>query len=159
MKAQGPPATTNGVAFLPVAGADRNAAHIQHIQNVGIAHFILQGETHNIKLIQGMAAFQRKQRPPRRFQFPPHIRPRHTDPLAQGIGQVVQDTVEDLHAQMAHGDLVGIGKTKCEGNVRIVKGFGGSVHLAAGIPGRFFHPAEKIVNENGHGIPPSLHTK
>ena len=148
-----------GIAFLPVAGADGDAAHIQHIQNVGIAHFILQGKAYNIKFIQCVAAFQRKQRPSRSLQFPAHIRPRHADPLAQRVRQVVQDAIEDFHAQMAHGDLIGIGKTERKGNVRIVKGFGGGVHLAAGIPGRFFHPAEKIVNENGHGIPPSLHTK
>ena len=136
-------------AVLTIPGIQGDPSQVQHLQHVGIAHFILQGEPHDIETIQGRAGFDGKKR-----QFFPahgvrHIGPGHEGPLAQRPGLAIDDVVEDLDAQMGHAYLIGIGKTKGKGHFRLIKGLDDGVHFAAGIPRGLEHSVKQLFKTVG----------
>ena len=71
--------------LAPVTAPYGNPCQIQHVQNIGINHLILQGKAQKIKILHGMKALQGKQRnlPLTHNCF--HIHPRCIHTLAGGI--------------------------------------------------------------------------
>ena len=51
-----------GIVGRAVGRAQRDAGELQHIQDIGIAHFILQGKADKVKRAKRRAAFQRAQK-------------------------------------------------------------------------------------------------
>ena len=135
----GPAGHHDGIFPAAVLPQQRNAAKLQHGQDVGIAHLILQGEAHHIKLIQCAAVLQGKQRYVFLLHQGHHVHPRHADPLTQAPGLVVDNGVKNLHAQVGHGNLVGIGKAEGKVQLRFVPGLQGGVHFAAGVAWGLLH--------------------
>ena len=68
-----------------------------------------------------------------------HIHPGHTHALAEHVGLLVDAVVENLHAQVGHGDLIGIGEAEGEVEGGLVPAFHRRVHLAAGVAGGLLH--------------------
>ena len=87
---------------------NRNAAEIQHIQNVGKRQFVLQRKRNNVKFRQRVAAFQTVKRNAGRTHLGLHVNPRRTDALAPDALLVIEQTVKNTRAKVRHSDLVGI---------------------------------------------------
>ena len=83
----------NQRAVRAILGEHGDVCQIQHFQDVGIAHFVLQGEAHNIKLAQGRAGFDGEQRQVFTSHAVGHVRPGHEDTLAQRPGAAVDDII------------------------------------------------------------------
>jgi len=85
-----------GIRVGAFGAGQRNAAQIQHRQDIGISHFILQGKAHRVEIPQWRLRLQAGQGraglPHRLF----HIRPGTVGPLGVGILPVVQNPVQDL---------------------------------------------------------------
>ena len=135
----GPAGHHDGIPLSALLPQKRYAAELQHGQDVGIAHFILQGEAHHVKFIQGAAVFQGKQRYVFLLHQGHHIHPGHADPLAQTPGLVVNNRIKNLHTQMGHGHFIGIGKAEGEVQLCFVPALQGGVHFAAGVAWGLLH--------------------
>ena len=83
------------VIIRPLTGQHRYAAQVQHIEDVGIAHLILQGKVNKIHLMKGCLAFQGCQRqaslPQQRF----HIAPGRANPFAPYLVHLIQAIIKD----------------------------------------------------------------
>ena len=89
-----------------------NARQIQRFQNVGKAHFILERDAQQIELAYRRAALQREQRHLLRAHFRDHIHPRRENAFAPCVRALVDDGIQNAHAQMRHADFIGIRKQK-----------------------------------------------
>ena len=140
----------DGVIFPAFGREHRHSAQVHHLQHVGIAHLVLEGKADDVKAGKRRMAFQRAQRDMVFAKLGKHVHPRHAHPLAHGVGQAVEDAVENLHAQMAHGHLIGVGKAEGEGDFRLGNGLHPGVHLAAGVSAGLLHAAQQRVKIVGH---------
>ena len=123
-------------------------AQIQHVQDIGIAHFILEGESDHVELAERFAALQREQRQVLLLQPRPEVHPGHKNTLAAHIGQRVDQAHQDLHAQVGHADLVRVRKAEGEVHLRLVPVPDLCIHFPARIPGRLFHLFQKLLNRS-----------
>ena len=133
----GAPRHHDGIILPALLPQKRNPAQLQHRQDVGVAHLILQGEAHHVEIVQRVAALQGEQGNVLLLHQGHHVHPGHADPLAQAPGLGVDGGVEDLHAQVGHGHLVGIGEAEGKVQLGLLPALDGSVHLAAGVSGSF----------------------
>lgn len=146
IKGTGTAHTNNGIRVGSLRRMQGNSAQLQHGQNIGVAHLILEREAHHVKAIQGRAGFQRKQRDAFLFHQRFHVHPGHADPLAQGPGLLIDDAIKDFHAQVGHGHLIRIRKAEGEVHLRLWPGLDGGVHFAAGISGRLLHLLDHFLD-------------
>ena len=126
----------NGVVLPPLAAAHRDTAQIQHIEDVGVAHLVLEGKAHKVKLGDGVPAFQAVQGKALPAHERLHVHPGGKHPLAPDVLPLVHQAVEDFHAQMGHPDFIGIGETKSKPGLYPGRVFPHGVELAAYIPAR-----------------------
>jgi hypothetical protein len=85
-----------GHVIAPVLGPDGYLSQVKHIQNIGIAHFILEGKTYEIKSRQFILAFQTIQGNLVFSQKVFHIRPGSKYPFTPYIFHVVHQVVQDM---------------------------------------------------------------
>ena len=123
----------DGVLFGPVLPTDGHPAQVQHLQDVGIAHFVLQGEADNVKFVQRRPAFQRKQRHPGFPHLVRHVGVGHEQALAKGVLPLVDEIIQYFHAKVAHADFIGVGKAEAKGAAHAVPILAHGVHFPAGI--------------------------
>ena len=131
------------IAFTALAGAQRNVGQIEHFQHVGIAHFVLQGEAHDIKMIHRRARLNGKERQILPAHGVGHIGPGHECALAQRPGALVDDMIQDFDAKMGHAHLIGIRKAKGKGDLGLIKGLADGIHFAARIARGFQNRVEQ----------------
>ena len=124
------------IIFSPFPALERDPAHLQHRQDIAVAHLILKRKADDVESIQRVPAFHGKQGQPFFFHQGNHIRPRHEEPLTQAPALPVDQSVQDLQAEMAHPDLIGIRKTEPEMKRTAVPFLHRRVHLSAGISRR-----------------------
>jgi len=79
-----------------ILAVERDAAQIEHRQNVGVANLVLQAEAHQVEVAQRRERFQAVQRQTMPAQNLLEIRPGGEDALAGPLGVVVHDRVKDL---------------------------------------------------------------
>ena len=143
------PARDDNRVFLPaIFPQKRNAAKLQHRQNVGVAHFILQRKAHDVKGAERTAAFEREQRDFLLLHQVHHVHPRHKRALAEHIRLLIHRGIENLHAQMGHADLVGIRKAERKMQLRAVPRLELRIHFPAGIARRLLH----LIEHPGDGF-------
>ena len=136
--------TYKGIIQCPVLGQERDTAQIQHVEDVGVGHFIKKGEAQQVEFLQGPGIFQagEHQAPFPHLLF--HIHPGSKGPFRCHAGQLVEDFIEDLVAQVAHPDFVGVWKGQAEGHFRFTFRLDDAAELHAGVAGRFFYSTEYI---------------
>ena len=82
----------------PVFGAEGNPGKVQHIQYIGVRHFVADGKGNHVELPDGGLAFQR----PQGQSIVPHgllhVSPRGEHALAPHAVHPVHDAVEDTHS-------------------------------------------------------------
>ena len=101
-----------GAILATVSGKEGNSRQIQHVENGGIAHFVLEGKAQEIKLTQRVTTLQRRERRTALQHLFLHIRPGSIGALAPDVLMGIQTMIEDAHAEIGHTDLIGIGESK-----------------------------------------------
>ena len=117
----------------PLGGAKGHPGQVQHIEHPGIIHLVLERKAQDIKRPYRIAAFQRVQWLAAHPHLLFHIQKGRIGPFAPDALHAVQQTVEDLGAQMGHPDLINIGETKSKAQVHLAFVLIDRVVLAAGI--------------------------
>lgn len=112
---------------------------MQHIQHIGIAHFIRQCKTKHIKITDRTAGFQRIQRDLFFLHERFHIHPWRIYPLGQRIAAFIDHAVNDLQPQMAHGHFIDIRKGQCHMQIHTVMILDHAVPLSANVAGWFLN--------------------
>ena len=99
----------------------------------------MQGKADKVERFQTVAAFQTVQGNVILPHFRFHIRPRGKHALAPHIGNGIIQSVEDLHAEVGHADLIHIGEAEREADIDLVFLFDHAVGFAADVAPRLFH--------------------
>ena len=115
---------------------DRNACHVDHVQDIRVAHFIRHGEAKYIEVLDRAFAFKRKERNMLLSHHRFHVHPWRIHALCQRILSGIQDTVDDLESQMAHGDFVDIRECQRHFHRDLIVVFHHTIPLSANVAGR-----------------------
>ncbi len=102
------------VTLAAVGRAKRDPSEIEHGEAVRVRELELQREADDVELRQRARALERDQRQVSAPQLRFHVDPRRVATLGERARIVVQDLVEDLVAEMAHPDVVDIGKGQAD---------------------------------------------
>ena len=94
----------------PVGRAQGDVAQLQHVEHVGVAQLMGDGEGKAVQVAQRRAGFQRAQRTAVLPQDVACFSFRGHDPFGPPVFVAVDDTVKDLLSQIGHADFIGIGK-------------------------------------------------
>ena len=129
-----------------VLAVQRNAGQIEELQDVGIAHLILQRNAQHVKAADWRARLQRKQRHILLTHQVRHVHPRRKDALAKRVLPLIDDIIQDAGTQMGHAHLVHIRERKRIANRHAVRILEHGIHLAAHVPGRLLHPVQQSVD-------------
>ena len=133
--------------MLPAA-VDRkkgDSGKLQDLQDVGIAHFILNGDAQKIKVFYGFLGFQGKQG----YPLPPHdliqIHPGGIYPFTPHIFKLIEHVINDLNSQMGHTNLVYVRKAHGKPHVHPAFILHHRIDLASDIAGRLFHLKQDFI--------------
>ena len=147
------------IALITVSGAQRHAGQLQHVQNGGEAHLVLQGKADKIKITDGIVTLQTKQRDMilqhQRF----HILVGSKYALAPHVGLIVKLTVENLHAQVGHTYLIQIRETKSKTHSDIFFILHHAVQFATGITRWLLHLQKQAFQLFFHDGTPYIYTQ
>ena len=138
---------------LPILRMQGDAGKIQHVQDVGVAHLIADGEGDQIKVPYGLLTFQTAKRQVGLAHGLLHIAPWRKDPLAPDALLSVHDVVQDPHADVRHADLVGVRKTEGDPYVDACLVLYYFVEFAPGIARRLLHRGQNPFEQFFHRIP------
>ena len=125
--------------FPPVSCIDGNLGQIQHLEHIGVTHFILQRDSQKIELFHRILRFQRKQRDMLLSHDSIQIYPWRIDSLAPYIPHGIEHIVQDLDPKMRHADFIHIRKTHGKAHRHFGRIFHDRVIFAAYIPDRLFY--------------------
>ena len=139
---------------VALGAAQGDPGQIQHIENGGEGHLIAHGKGHNVKIRDGIAGFQTKQRNIRPAHFLLHVAPGRKDALAPHALHLVHDAIKDPHAQIGHADLVGIRKAKGNAGIHLRLILDDCVIFAAHITGGLLHAGQDPLQLLIHNISP-----
>ena len=135
----GASADHDGILPGPFFCVQRDSRQIQNLQDIGVAHLILDGDAQEVKLPHRILGLQRKQRD----LFFPHdlvkIGPWRIHPLAPDVISAIEHIVEDLDSQMGHTDLVNVRKTHGKADIHLILIFHHRIYFTADITGRFLN--------------------
>ena len=126
---------------------ERDAAQVEHGQQVAGADFVLQGEAQHVEVRERSEGLQAVERQLGGAQLGFHVGPGGEDALAGPIGPAVHQRVENLQAMMAHADRVGVGKRQAEPAADVAMILDHRVQLAPQILGRHLHPRQDVTDE------------
>ena len=132
-----------------------HAGQIQHIEHAGIVHLILEGKTQNVELTHGIAALQGIQRLTALAHLLFHIQEGCIGALAPDAIHTVQETIEDLGAQMGHTDFINIRETKGKAQIHLAFVLINCVVFAAGIASRLAHMLQTGTDRIVHNFLPN----
>ena len=124
------------ILIAPVFGEERNTGKIQHIQDIGVAHFEGHGEAQHIEVLHRAFGFQGIEG---NMFFPHegfHIHPGRIHPFRQRVISCVQHAVNNFQPQMAHGHFIDIGESQGHFHIYAVMVLYHAVPFSADIAGR-----------------------
>ena len=133
------------VQALPVPGVEGYSGKAQHIENIGIGHFIANGKGHHVKVLYGILALQCPQGQVLCSHGFFHIPPGGEYPLAPNIGNLVHHTIENPHTHIGHTNLIGVRETECHPQGHILFLLSHLAPFAAGVTGRLLNPRQNAI--------------
>ena len=110
----GAAADDQGAVLAAVSRAEGDLCQLQHIEDGGVAHLILEGEAQEVEVHDRVAALQTGEGHVLLLHLLLHIHPGGIGALAPDVVVEVEAMVEDADAQVGHTDLVGIGEGEGE---------------------------------------------
>ena len=129
---------------LAVLCKNGNAAQLEHIQQVGIAQLVRQGESDNIEVAKRSMTLKRVELYIVLAHLLFHILPRCEDTLAPSPLKRVYGGVEYLHTDMGHTYLIAVRKAKSKAHIDLVRILDNTSLLSADITSRLLHLQQNI---------------
>ena len=120
---------------------NRHAAQIQHVQNIGIAQLILQGEAHNIAFLESLFGFQGAQGNLALTHFGLQINPGSIGTLRLHPLLLIEQVIQNFEAQIAHAHLIYIGEGQTNSGLHLVGRLDNAGKFATGVARRLLHAA------------------
>ena len=142
-----PSADHERVLVASLAGVQRDAGEIEHLQHVGVAQLRLKRNAQHVELAHGPEALQCVERQAHLPHEPGHVRPRAIGALCEDVFSRVEDGVKDLQSRVRHADLVHVGKRQREREPNLFRILVHRVQLAADVPAGLLHVRQDTVNE------------
>ena len=127
-----------------VFAAERNFRHIQHIEDSGVAHLILQGKKNEIELGDRVQRFQAVESDVVLTHFLLHVSVRCEYTLAPPVFAAVIERIENFHAKMGHTHLIFIREAEGQTNIYLFPVFDDAVQLAANVLGRLLYVKQDL---------------
>ena len=88
------------VRFAAIRRTQRDARQVKQVEGIGVEGFVGQRETDDVKSRQRMFGLQRVERKVSRPHELFHIHPGSIGTLGQGVRALVDQVVQDLHAEI-----------------------------------------------------------
>ena len=142
----------NIMQAMTIFGMQRHARKVQHVQNIGIAHFVTNGKSDHIKFFYRATAFQCPQGQIILAHSRFHIAPGRKNALTPDTVHLIHYAIEDPHAQIGHTDLIGIREAERNIDPNRIRIFLYFIKFTAGITGRFLHRWQHSVEQIRHRI-------
>ena len=148
------PGNDERMLLRAVGGKERDAAQVQHVEDVRVGQLVLEGEAEDIEFVQRTAILQAPEKRALFAQLRLHVLPWGIGAFGEDIGDLVEDVVEDTDAHVGHADVVGVRVSEGEADGHVVPGFGDAVPFAAGIASGLGDAREQLFRCGGHGEHP-----
>ncbi len=130
----GPPPRTIGSAVGTLAGVERNAGEVEHLEDVGEGQLVGQREAPEVALGHRSQRLERPQRHAGGAHLGRHVRPRTIGAFGGRRRRVVQMRVEDLQRRVGDPDLIHVRIGQYD--ARAGPGLQAEVELPAGVAAR-----------------------
>ena len=127
-----------GIALVTILGIERNARAIHHVEDAGIEHLVLHGESEDIEIFQGALGLETHQRHTVLAKQGAKIGRGRETTLADRPFLAVQHVVEKFQSEIGHPHFVEVGHTDTETDVALFPHIGGIV-LSAAVTSRFLY--------------------
>jgi hypothetical protein len=101
-------------AGVAVGGAQRDPRQVEDVEDVGVGHLVLEREADDVEGGERACGLQRQNGQPPGTQLGLHVDPRCERALAGDVGAGVEQAVEDAGAEVAHPDVVEVGKREAD---------------------------------------------
>ena len=137
---------------LTLGAVDGHAGQPEHIDNVGIGHFIADGKGNHVEILHRLLTFQRPQRQLLVTHFFLHVAPGRKHPLAPHALHLVHNAVQNPHSHIGHTDFIGIREAERHPDIHFLAVFLNFSPLAAGVTRRFLHRREDSFDLFGHRL-------
>ena len=121
----------------------RDAAQVEHGQDVGVAHLVLQAEADQVEVAERGEGFQAVQRPVLAAQQGFKVDPGSEGPFAGPLGIVIHDRVQHLQTMVAHAQGVGVGEGQAQGAADPAVVLDDAVQLAADVLSGRLHAGQQ----------------
>ena len=133
-----------GVVIFTVCGQNGHIAQVQHIQNIGVGKFVLQGKAYNVTFRQSFFSLQSTQGNVAFTHFSFHINPRSIYALSLHTCSFVQKVIQNFEAQIAHANFVNVRESQGNSCFYFFSRFNNAAKFTAGIAGWLLHTAQYV---------------
>jgi len=99
----------HGIAAAALGRCHGDAAQVEHGDRIGVVQFVAEREGDHIELAQRGLRFQRRERAPRPREHPLLAGIWPEGPLADDVETVIEQTIDGMHAEIGHADMIGVG--------------------------------------------------
>ena len=123
----------------PLAAVQGNPGQVQHIDDIGVAHFVADGEGDHIKIPNGILTLQGPEGELVLAHGILHISPGSEDALTPHALHFVHNAVKNAHTQVGHTQLIGIGEAIRNAHVYFLQGLDHLVVFTANVACRLLH--------------------
>ena len=137
------------VLLGPLFPPNRDPRQVQHVEDIGVAEFVLEREADGVEALQRRARFQRGQGDAVPAHLPLHVRPGRVAALGGDPRVFVQDRVEDLEAEVRHPHLVAVREGEGEEEVALRVVLPDGVDLPAGVAAGLFDGQQDVGPVHG----------
>jgi hypothetical protein len=108
------------IIVSPVFGKKRDSSEIQHRQDIRVAQFVLEREADDIEPGKGTSRFERRKRKAVKAQLFLHIDPWAIHPFDIRLVETFEKRIQNLVTDIAHTDLVYVGKREAKADSGIL---------------------------------------
>ena len=126
-----------------IGGAHRDAAEVEHGEDVRVRQLVLQAEADDVELVERRVRLERDQRMVVLAQDRLEVEPGSVGAFGVDVVAPVQQIVEQLQAGMRLSDLVDFGKAERDAELHGARILAHGAELVAQIAPRFFHPGKQ----------------
>ncbi len=137
------------IAVLPPAG---NPRQVEHVENVAVGEFVLQGKADDVETPEGLVRFEGGQRLAGGAQLRFQVGPGGESALGGRPIEAIDDVVQDGEAEMAHPHFVDIGKSQRQRDLGLLGTFADAPPFPPKITGWAIHFGEKSLYRHGFSI-------
>ncbi len=137
------------MALVAGGATARDAGEIEHVEDIGIGEFVLQGETDDIERTEWQLVFQTGQWCPAGAQGRFHVGPRRIDPFRGNAVHLIEDMIQDRQPEMAHADFIGVGEGQGKTQIDLRQILGDAAEFTAEVAGRFFDLVQAVKSHQG----------